>query len=229
MRTQDQTDESTASRRELGLVSPRNGRAHEREDTTLEFDSDDDNEGVPVYHNGGRKTRAREREASHSMTQAAVGAGAKVVRSKLGVELSDEAQAVITAEIEARVAAFLQRYRDRAARSAPTTLMGSMAGWFAATVLALVLFVGVLGVTWAKIDRVEERQAATDAYEMVVANWLVAASHADFERASNLDSMVRIIAAQIGAKVDAIPAPTYTPPPTAVRSRSDDYLLSKGE
>ena len=45
----------------------------------------------------------------------------------------------------------------------------------------------------------------------------------------NLDQMLRIIAAQVGANVDTVPAPTRLDPPTPIQRKHNDYLLSQGK
>ena len=113
-------------------------------------------------------------------------------------------------------------------------------GWLVSAGLAAVLCVAGLWTTWARVDQLEEEQRARleqleaqqqdqSAYDLVVANWLVVASHNSFEQALAHDQVLRLIAAQVGADVSAIAAPVEKHPPGPVQRKSIDYAAAHPE
>lgn len=203
-------------------------------------------DGVPVYRRPKRSRRSS--EDSRSMARAAIDQVDKLA----GVGLTPEAKSVIADYVgdlfDDQIDRLAQQRSDRSTRaskqssghtqeapsgSSPTATdsltQRAFLGWFVAACFAVALFLGTLALTWNRIAQVEERQDADDVYAMIVANWLVIDADSDYNRAVNLDSMLRIIASQVGADVSRIEPPTRTHPPTAVKRKDNDYQLYKGE
>lgn len=209
-------------------------------------DDDDSGDGIPVYRPPRTRRHERERETareeSRSFAQAAVDRADHIVREKLGAGLTEEGKAFFSTEIQKQLDLFGRRLRDRhrddrddrtteryASESRSVIVQRASVAWFVASLLGVALFVGALWATWDKIRTVEHQQREDAQYAMVVANWLVVEAEVNYERAINLDRMLRLIAAQVGADVQSVPAPTRLDPPTPIQRKHTDYLLSQGK
>lgn len=208
----------------------------------LHPDHDDDSgDSIPVYRQPRARRREREtaREESKSFAQAAVDRADQLAREKLGAGLTDEGKAFFSAELQTQFDRFARRMRERSREDRTTErypsegrqviVQRASVAWFVAALLGVALFVGALWATWDKIRAVEHQQREDTEYATIVANWLVVEAETNYERATNLDRMLRLIAVQVGANVQDVPAPTRLDPPTPIQRKHNDYLLSQGK
>lgn len=211
-------DEHTAKIRVASRVTP-----------DPDYDSDD---GVPIYRGRGKhREGGPSREESGTLARATIEHADKLVRDRFGGGLSREIKSLLAAEFSSQFQSFAKRLREDSGprRGTYSPAPRSTVAWFVAAVLGLVVFVGALGVTWDRIYSVERAQEANEDYAMIVANWLVVDAANSYDRASNQDTMLRTIAAHVGADVSHIPPPSRSSPPTAVQRKNSDFLLSKGK
>lgn len=197
---------------------------------TLDLGQDADEDDIPRSPKFKDRDQRRQ-DKSGSLTRATLEHIDLAIRNRIGSGLADETKTVIADELNAQFDRLLKRIPDgAAANNKDRSPQGrSILAWCTVSVLALTLFVGSMVVTWEKINSVETRQNADEEYAMIVANWLVIEASTNYQRAANLDSMLRLIASQVGADVSSIPAPSETHPPTAIQRRNSNFLFKDEE
>lgn len=186
----------------------------------------DDNDGVPVS------------KTVHERS----GEFAKALLGQLDEVVSDRLDAAIKPALEEGLTQLFDRFATEISPNSTTTvgvapsLRPPILPWVIVGVLAAVTIAGAWFATWDKLvglverqSRLEEAQSDDDAYDRSVAHYLVLKASNDYSNVERQDKMLRAVAEEVGAKVDHIPPPKQSDPPTTVQEKNREFKAARGE